>query len=36
MSTHELIYQIGLVTITLLAILGLCTIAYLCARELTR
>ena len=36
MSTHEIIYQVGLVTITLLAILGLATIGFLCARELTR
>lgn len=36
MSTHEIIYQVGLVTITLLAVLGLATISYLCARELTR
>ena len=36
MSTHDVIYQVGLVTITLLAGLGLATIGYLCARELTR
>ena len=36
MSMHEFVYQVGLATITLLAGLGLATIGFLCARELTR